>query len=178
MQLNVTTFRSRQPCSTYGNSRIITDADINGSAHLYCTPYPYFSLKSSQLPSLASVTPNSPPFWTPSTRKLPNLENRLIFHKTLCIPPPLVHQGVQVYHTQRKGDLLAQQFERSHHLTLHLRTPHHSATITRFVDKFFRSTTPHAPPYNLRTSMKSNAKYSLSNFGRRLATMESPPDAT
>ena len=77
------------------------------------------------------------------------LENRPIFHKTLCILSPLVYQGVLVHQDQHKADLLAQQFERSHHLTLHLGTPHHSAAITRYVDKFFRTTTPHAAPLNL-----------------------------
>jgi hypothetical protein len=61
---------------------------------------------------------------------------------------------VQLYHTPLKAEVLAQQFERFHYLTLNMGIPHHTTTITRFVDRFFRNTTP--PLYNSRTFMKSN----------------------
>ena len=50
---------------------------------------------------------------------------------------------MQVYRTPLKAEVLAQQFERSHYLTHNKGTPHHTTTITRFVDRFFRNTTPH-----------------------------------
>jgi hypothetical protein len=55
---------------------------------------------------------------------------------------------MQVYHTPFKAEVLAQQFERSHYLTLNMDTPHHT-TITRFVDRLFRNTTPHTSPLQL-----------------------------
>ena len=66
-------------------------------------------------------------------------------------PPPLIHQGVQVYHTPLKAEVLVQRFDRSHYLTLNMGTPHHTTTITRFVNRFFRNTTPHTSPLQLTT---------------------------
>jgi len=71
------------------------------------------------------------------------------FTKSQSSIPPLIHQGVQVYHNPHKAEILAQQFERSHYLTLNMGTPHHTTTITRCVDRFFRNTTPHTSPLQL-----------------------------
>jgi len=62
---------------------------------------------------------------------------------------PLIHLGMQIYHTPHKAEILAQQFERSHNLTSNMGTPHHTTTITRFVDRFFCNTTPHTSPLQL-----------------------------
>jgi len=77
------------------------------------------------------------------------LESCMIFYKTSILHTPLLHQGVPVYHTPLKAEVLAQQFERSHFLTLNIGTPHHSITITRFVDRFFRNTIPYTSALHL-----------------------------
>jgi hypothetical protein len=56
---------------------------------------------------------------------------------------------MQVHHTPLKAEVLAQQFEHSHYLTLNMGTPHYTTTITRFVDRFFRITTLHTSPLKL-----------------------------
>ena len=106
--------------------------------HVFSTSFTRF--RNSKWSSfLDSLQPQASSFWKIAR----------YFTKPSASFHPLVYQGVQVYHDQRKADLLAQQFESSHHLTLHLGTPHHSTAITRYVDKFFRTTTPHAAPLNL-----------------------------
>jgi protoheme ferro-lyase len=65
---------------------------------------------------------------------------------------------VQVYHTPLKAEVLAQQFERSLYLTLNMSTPHHTTTITRFVDRFFRDTYPHTTPLQLTDIYKVKQK--------------------
>ena len=77
------------------------------------------------------------------------LESCTIFHKISVFHTPLIHQGVQVYHTPLKAESLAQQFELSHYLTLNMGTPHHTTTITRFIDRLFRNTTPQTSPLQL-----------------------------
>jgi hypothetical protein len=77
------------------------------------------------------------------------LENFTTLRKSPAIHTPLIQQGEQVYLSPHKAEVLAQQFERSHHLTLNLGIPHHSIKITRFVDRFFQGTTPHTPPLQL-----------------------------
>ena len=71
------------------------------------------------------------------------------FTKSPTTVPPLLHQGLHVYHSPHKAEVLAQQFERSHYLTLNMGTAHHTTTITRFVNRFFHTTTQHTPPLQL-----------------------------
>jgi hypothetical protein len=40
--------------------------------------------------------------------------------------PPLFHNGSQISHSSEKVEVLANHFERSHHLTLHMGSHHHS----------------------------------------------------
>ena len=82
------------------------------------------------------------------------------FTKSPTTVPPLLHQGIHVYHSPHKAEVLAQQFERSHYLTLNMGGTHHTTTITRFVDRF--STVLIRTPllYNSQIYMKSNEKYS------------------
>ena len=82
---------------------------------------------------LNSLRPQTTQFWKTSR----------YFTKSPISIPSLVHQDEQVYLSPHKAEILAQQFERSHHLTLNLGTPTHSTKITRFVDRFFQSTIPH-----------------------------------
>jgi len=56
--------------------------------------------------------------------------------------PPLIQHGTQVFHTALKAEVLARQFEQSHHLTLNMGTNNHSLAVARYVNRFFRSTTP------------------------------------
>jgi len=101
-------------------------------AQIFSTPLTH--LRNSKWSSfLGSLHTRSPPFWK-VTR---------YFTKSPSYIPPLIHQGKQVYHTPLKAEALAQHFERSHYLTLNMGTPHHSTTITRFVEQFFCNTTPH-----------------------------------
>jgi len=74
------------------------------------------------------------------------LESYTLFHEISLLYTPLIHQGTQVYHTPLKAEVLAQHFERSHYLTLNMGIPHHSTTITRFEERFFRNFTPHTSP--------------------------------
>jgi hypothetical protein len=150
---NATTSRSRPTYAICWNSRITNDTDTNGPAYLCSTTYPKFSPQSSRLTSHVSVAPNGPPFWALyihgplNSRKSPSSVH----------PPPLIHQGVQVYHTPLK----AQQSERSQYLFLNMGTPHHTTTITRFVDRFFRNTTPHTFPLQLTNIYEVKQKNTL-----------------
>jgi len=63
--------------------------------------------------------------------------------------PPLIQHGMQVFHTPLKAEVLARQFEQSHHLTLNMGTNNHSLAITLSVNRFFRSTTPKTPQLQL-----------------------------
>jgi hypothetical protein len=55
---------------------------------------------------------------------------------------PLTQHGMQVFHTPIKAEVQARQFEQSHHLTLNMGTNNNSLAVTRYVNRFFRSTTP------------------------------------
>jgi hypothetical protein len=94
---------------------------------------------SKWLSFLGSLRTLTPQFWKVAR----------YFTKFPFFTLPLIHKGVQVYHTPLKAEVLAQQFERSHDLTLNMGTPHHTTTITRFVDRFFSNTTPHTSPLQL-----------------------------
>ena len=88
--LTVDALRSHHTYSIYGNLRISTDVVINGFAPPYCTPYPPFSLKSSQPPLPASEIPSGPPFWAPYIRKLPTFgKSHDISQNPLHLSPPL-----------------------------------------------------------------------------------------
>ena len=89
-------------------------------------------------------------FWTLYIHGPLYSEKLHVILQNLCLtPPPLIYQGVQVYHTPRKAEILTQHFERSHFLTLYMGTSHHTTTITRSVERFFRNTTPHISPLQL-----------------------------
>ena len=59
--------------------------------------------------------------------------------------PPLSYHGTQIYQTPLKAEILARQFEQSHHLTLNMESNTHSLTLIRHVNKFFRSTPSQTP---------------------------------
>ena len=58
---------------------------------------------------------------------------------------PLSYHGTQIYQTPHKDEILARQFEQSHHLTLNMGSNTHSLTVIRHVDRFFRSTPSQTP---------------------------------
>jgi hypothetical protein len=113
--------------------------------------------RNSKWPSLNSLWPQTTQFW--------KIER--YFTKSPPSIPPLIHQGDQVYLSSHKAEVLAQQFERSHHLTLNLGTPHHSTKITRFVDRFFQGTTPHTPPHEHLQNQTQNNLSKTSGSTRR-----------
>jgi hypothetical protein len=92
------------------------------------------------------------------TTNLTVLENRKIFYETHLFRAPLIHPGVQVFHTPLKAEVLAQQFERSHHLTLHMGSQNHSQTITRSVSRFFCRSTPQTPQLHLTNLYEVKSK--------------------
>jgi len=63
---------------------------------------------------------------------------------------------MHVFHTPLKAEVLARQFKQSHHLTINMGTNNHSLAVTRYVNRFFCSTTPQTPqiqltnPYEVR----------------------------
>jgi hypothetical protein len=75
---------------------------------------------------------------------LPILENYTLLYEPyfLRTPYPPTQHGTQVFHTPLKAEVLARQFEQSHHLTLNMVTNNHSLAVKRYVNRFFRSTTP------------------------------------
>jgi hypothetical protein len=78
------------------------------------------------------------------------------FKKSPATVPPLTPLGTQVFYTPPKVEILARQFEQSHHLTTHMSSLNHAQTIARHVNRFFRTTIPHIPqlqrtnPYEIR----------------------------
>ena len=88
---------------------------------------------------LHTLHPQTPKFWK-VTR---------YFTRPQSSTPPLHHQGTQVYQAPHKAKLLAQQFERAHHLTQSLGSRHHTTSVSRFVTKFFCNDTPQTPPLQL-----------------------------
>jgi hypothetical protein len=91
------------------------------------------------------------------------------FSKSPISIPPLIHQGEQVYLSPHKAEVSAQQFERSHHLTLNLGTPHHSTKITRFVDRFFQGTTPITLSLSLQFTNIYEIKHRITSLKPRAA---------
>ena len=65
------------------------------------------------------------------------------------IPPHPNSPGCASLPHPTQAEVLAQQFECSHYLTLNMGTPHYTTTITRFVDRFFCIATPHTSPLQL-----------------------------
>jgi hypothetical protein len=63
--------------------------------------------------------------------------------------PPLLHQGTHVYQSAHKAEVLAQIFERAHHLTLHAGSPRQTTIISRSVTRFFQNNAPQTPPTQL-----------------------------
>ena len=88
---------------------------------------------------LSTLSPQAPRFW----------KTARYFTKPTFSVPPLFQNGVQVYQTPLKAEVLAQQFQGSHHLTLHMGSHNHSQTITRSVNRFFRRATPQTPQLHL-----------------------------
>lgn len=96
-----------------------------------------FLLKHQQLKNtkctsfLRTLHPQSPSFWK-ITRYFSTPKQTIL---------PLLCNGTQIFRSSEKAEL-ARQFERSHNLTLHMSTPHHSQVITRSVNKVLRPLTP------------------------------------
>jgi hypothetical protein len=63
--------------------------------------------------------------------------------------PLLTYHGSQICQTPLKTEILARQFEQSYHLTLNMGSNTHSLTVTRHINRFFRSTSPQTPPQEL-----------------------------
>ena len=57
--------------------------------------------------------------------------------------PPLFDHSVQVFNSTDKAELLAQHFERTHHLNLNVGTANHSHLIIHTVNKYFVTPYPH-----------------------------------
>jgi hypothetical protein len=102
------------------------------------------------------------------------LENHTVFLKISDIHTSLMHQGEQVYLSPHKAEVLAQQFERSHHLTLNLGTPHHSIKITRFVDRDFQGTTPLTPSLQFTNIYEMKRRITSLKPGAAQEAMELP----
>jgi hypothetical protein len=96
-------------------------------------------LKNKKLNSfLRNLHPQKPSLWK-VTRYFTTPKQKI---------PPLLRNGTQIYRSQEKAEELARQFERSHNLTLHVSTPHHSQIITRSVNKVFRL--PNSSTYTIQ----------------------------
>ncbi len=103
--------------------------------------------------------------WTSFLRSLRSQHTRFwkptrYFTKSQTTIPPLNYQGDIVYLSSLKAEALPQQFERSNQLTLHLGSQHHSAKVTRSVEHFFQTTTPHTPPLQLTNIYEPKCKIS------------------
>jgi hypothetical protein len=61
------------------------------------------------------------------------------------------------FHTPLKAEVLARQFEQSHHLTLNMGSNNHSLAVTRYVNRFFRNT-PSNPSTTIHQSLRSQAQ--------------------
>jgi hypothetical protein len=116
--------------STYHLYHLFTQVFSTHLTHLRNSKWSFF---------LNSLRPQTSQFWKIAR----------YFAKSLLSIPPLIHQGGQVYLSAHKAEVLAQQFECSHHLTLNLGTPHHTVKITQFIDRFFQGTILHTPPLQL-----------------------------
>ena len=87
---------------------------------------------------------------------LPILKNCTLFQEPHLLSTLLSHHGTQVFHTPLKTEVLVRQFEQSHHITLNMGTNNHSLAVTRYVNRFFRRTSPQTPqsqltnPYEVR----------------------------
>ena len=84
---------------------------------------------------LCTLHPHKPSFWKVS---------RYLSSPSQSIPP-LFLNGTQYCQTTDKATVLARQFELAHTLTLHKSTPHHSQSITRYVNRTFHHL-PKPPP--------------------------------
>ena len=75
--------------------------------------------------------------------------------------PPLFDHDVQVFSSADTADLLAQHFERTHHLSLSVGTTKYARTVNRIVNKYFRRPHPQVPetqltnPFELRRLIQS-----------------------
>ena len=75
--------------------------------------------------------------------------------------PPLFNHGVQVLNSADEADLLAQHFERIHHLNLNVGTANEAHMVYRTFNNYFRRPHPHiteaqlANPYELRRLIQS-----------------------
>ena len=119
----------------YQRSRLLTHH------HLYTLFSQAFSTQFSQLPNtkwtsfLKTLHPPSSQFWR-ITRN---------FKTPTPSIPPLSYHGMQIYQNPLKTEILARQFEQSHHLTLNMRSNTHSLTVIHHVNRFFRSTPSQTP---------------------------------
>jgi hypothetical protein len=77
------------------------------------------------------------------------LENRQVFTNPTRYVPPLFDRGVQVFNSADKAELLAQHFERIHHLNLKVGTANHARIVNRTVNKYYSRSHPHVPQAHL-----------------------------
>jgi hypothetical protein len=89
------------------------------------------------------------------------LENSTLLKKSSVAIPPLTHRGTQVFYTPHKVEILARQFEQSHHLTTHMGSYNHSQTVKRQVNRFFHRKIPHIPQLQLTNPYEVQRKIFL-----------------
>jgi len=89
------------------------------------------------------------------------LEDRQVLHYTYTICSSLFEHVVQVFNSVDKDELLAQHFERTHHLNLHVGTTNACTHGNRTFNKYFCCSYPHVPeaqlknPYEIRRLIQS-----------------------
>ena len=72
-----------------------------------------------------------------------------------------------IFRSSVKAKELARKFERSHNLTMHISTPHHSQAITRAVSKVLRPLTPSTP--TIKPTNPSEVRRHIRSFKPRTA---------
>jgi hypothetical protein len=87
--------------------------------------------------SLGTLNPQAKPFW----------KNARYFTTPTRSVPPLFDHGVQVFNSVDKAEIVAENFERIHHLNLNVGTANHARVVNRTVNKYFSPPTPtHTSP--------------------------------
>ena len=125
--------------------------------HLYLLSSQILSTQLSRLRNtkwtsfLRTLHPQSSQFWKIAR----------YFKNATSYVPPLSHHVTQVFHAPLKAEVLARHFEQSHHLTLYMGTYNHSVAVTRYVNRFFRSTTPQIPQLQLTNPYEVKRKILL-----------------
>jgi hypothetical protein len=74
---------------------------------------------------------------------------------------PPSHHRTQVFHTPLKAEVLARQFEQSHHLTLNMGKNNHFLAVTCYVNRFFHSSSLQTPPLQLTNPYEVRRKILL-----------------